>query len=90
MNRNDEVYAIDIEVLAYERKGLLRDVTTVAANEDINITAANTLSNRDDYTARLVFSIEVSNLNQMSRFLAKVDNLVNVISARRMTPHLPK
>lgn len=85
MNRNDEVYAIDIEVLAYERKGLLRDVSAVAANEDINIIAANTLSNRDNYTVRMELSIEVSSLNQMSRFLAKVDNLVNVISARRIT-----
>ncbi|OUD16215.1 RelA/SpoT family protein [Thioflexithrix psekupsensis] len=81
---SNELYAMDIEVLASERKGLLADITTLAANEDINIIAANTLSNKKESTARMVFTIEVNSVNQASCFLTKIDGLRNVMSARRI------
>jgi len=77
------LYPVDILVRAYDRFGLLRDVGTIAANEKINIVAANTLSDKKDNIAKMIFTLEVISLDVLSRILAKIDNLPNVIEASR-------
>ncbi|EIJ43426.1 (p)ppGpp synthetase, RelA/SpoT family [Beggiatoa alba B18LD] len=77
------VFPVDIQIHAYDRTGLLRDITVIAANENINIIAVNTISNKAEHMARMQFTLEVSNLEELSNILARIDNLPNVIEAYR-------
>ena len=79
-----ERYAVDIELDAYDRQGLLADVTSLLARERVNVTAINTLSNRDDNTAKMRIRAEVSSLAALGATLAKLARLDNVISANRI------
>jgi GTP pyrophosphokinase len=79
------VYPVDIQVNAYDRTGLLHDICSIVANEKINIIATNTLTDKTDNSANLTFTVEVSDLNQLSRSLAKIDNLPNVMKVWRRT-----
>ncbi|CAG0976240.1 GTP pyrophosphokinase [Methylophilaceae bacterium] len=72
---------VDIEVEAYDRQGLLRDISDLFAREKINVTQVNTLSR--DQQARMQFSVEISGLEQLDRLLALVQQVPSVSAARR-------
>ena len=77
------VYPVNIQVLAIDRTGLLRDICSIATNEKINIIATNTNTNKADNSVKMMLTFEVSNLDQLSRALAKIDNLANVMKVWR-------
>ena len=78
-----QTYPVDIVIRAYDRSGLLRDVTQVLLNERINVLAVNTRSNKEDNTASMQLTIEIPGLDALSRLLARISQLPNIIEARR-------
>ncbi len=80
---SEEVYPVSIEVVAYDRAGLLRDVTNVVADEKINLRAANATTGLKNNMAVIHATLELYNAAQLSRVLTRIENLPNVIHARR-------
>lgn len=78
-----QTYPVDIAIKAYDRSGLLRDVSQVLLNERINVLAVNTRSNKEDNTASMLLTIEIPGLDALGRLLAKIAQLPNIIEARR-------
>ncbi len=78
-----EGYLVDIAVEAYDRSGLLRDITSVLANEKINLNGVNTLTDKRDGIARMNLTLEIADIGQLSRVLTKIGQLPNVVEARR-------
>ncbi|MDT4788913.1 GTP pyrophosphokinase [compost metagenome] len=78
-----QTYPVDIIIRAYDRSGLLRDVSQVLLNERINVLAVNTRSNKEDNTAAMMLTIEIPGLDALGRLLARISQLPNVIEARR-------
>ena len=78
-----QTYPVDIAITAYDRSGLLRDVSQVLLNERINVLAVNTRSNREENTATMLLTIEIPGLNLLSRLLARISQLPNIIEVRR-------
>ncbi|MDO8266562.1 MAG: GTP diphosphokinase [Moraxellaceae bacterium] len=78
-----DVYAVDIHIRAWDRTGLLRDITGVLANEHVNVTGLQTHSNKSDGTASMQVTVEIGSLNALGRLLAKIEQQPNVIEARR-------
>jgi GTP pyrophosphokinase len=76
-------YTVELFVQAYDRSGLLRDITAVLANEKINLTGVNTLTDKHDGIARMNLSMEIANISQLSRVLTQIGQLPNVVEARR-------
>jgi GTP pyrophosphokinase len=58
-------------------------VTQVLLNERINVLAVNTRSNKEDNTASMQLTIEIPGLDALSRLLARISQLPNIIEARR-------
>ena len=79
-----ETYSVEIEISAYDRQGLLRDVTSILTNERVNVTGMSTQSDLSANTARLQLSIEVDGLPQLSNVLDRVQRIHNVIVAKRI------
>ncbi|MGO2133994.1 GTP diphosphokinase [Marinobacter sp.] len=77
------VYPVDIEIEAYDRSGLLRDITQVLSASKSDVLSLNTLSNRDDNTATMIVTVEINSLEQLARLLAQIRNLPNIIDVRR-------
>ncbi len=73
---------VDIHVEAYDRRGLLRDLTQIIDKENVNIRQVETLST-DDNIALLKFHIEVSGLAHLSKLLAKLEQQPGILHARR-------
>ena len=76
-----DAFAVDIEVTARDRQGLLRDIGDLFVREKINVTKVNTLSKNNQ--ANMQFSIEVTDLGQLSRLIALIHQIQNVVDARR-------
>ncbi|MBB3168275.1 GTP diphosphokinase [Simiduia aestuariiviva] len=77
-------YAVEVLIEAFDRQGLLRDVTALLDSEKINIVAMQTLSNKNLNTVDMQVTIEVKNFNALSRALNRLNQLPNVAAARRM------
>jgi len=79
--RRDEVFPVDVVVDAMDRQGLLRDLSEIFTREKINVTAVNTLTR--NLQARMAFTLEVPDLDQLKRALALVREVPGVLSAGR-------
>ena len=79
----EDGYQVDIAIEAYDRSGLLRDITAELANEKINLVGVNTLTDKQDGMARMSLTLEIADISQLSRVLSKIAQLPNVVEARR-------
>ena len=77
------LYPVKVRVDAWDRVGLMRDVTTMVAEEKVNIVAAS-LVNVDDQTVSVFLTIEIGDLAQLSRLLARVEGVRSVNSVARV------
>ena len=76
-------YPVDVEIEAIDRQGLLRDVTSVLANEKINVLTVNTQTDPRDHSARMQLTVEVADTDQLSRILGRIAQLPNVYDVHR-------
>lgn len=76
-------FAVQVIVTAYDRSGLIHDISGVLANRDINMSSLAT-GKRDRYNILPVYmTLEVPDLTTLTRVLAKIEQIPNVIDARR-------
>ena len=80
---SDSLYPVNIEVDAWDRVGLMRDITTVVAEEKINITSAN-MDNHSDHTVAIFLTLEIEGLAQLSRLLRKLETLRGIRNVARV------
>ncbi|MCG7588984.1 MULTISPECIES: GTP diphosphokinase [unclassified Halomonas] len=77
-------YPVTIEIQAWDRSGLLRDVTGLLGNEKVNVLAVNTLTDTDEGVARLRITLEVDGLESLGRLFSRIQQLPNVTEVRRL------
>jgi GTP pyrophosphokinase len=80
-----ESYEVDVAIEAFDRQGLLRDITGLFANARINVLTINTQTNRQTNTATMSLRVEVPDLGSLSKLLERIDRLNNVVSAVRIS-----
>ena len=76
-------YPVNILIHANDRHGLLSDITRTLSDDKINVVAINTMSNKKDQTARMAVTIEIRDLQQLTRIMGKLSLLRNVIDVTR-------
>lgn len=76
-------YSVDIQIEAFDRHGLLRDITAMLDRERINVSAMQTLSNKPKNTVDMTLKVEVTDFSELSRVLARLSRLPNISSVRR-------
>jgi GTP pyrophosphokinase len=77
----EATFSVDVVIEANDRSGLLRDITEILSRERINVTATKSASR--DASARMLLTVEVSNLAQLNRVLALVRDVPGVAYAAR-------
>jgi GTP pyrophosphokinase len=76
-------FPVSIEVLAYDRFGLLHDITGILMREHTNVRSTTTATDRHNNRVSIKMVIEVVQLNKLLQTFEKIKQLPNVISARR-------
>lgn len=79
---SDQVFAIDIEIRAQDRSGLLRDVSDALARHKLNVTAVQTQSR--DLEASMRFTLEVKQVSDLPRVLASLTDIKGVMGVSRL------
>ncbi|GEN22492.1 GTP pyrophosphokinase [Halomonas cupida] len=77
-------YPVDVEILAWDRSGLLRDVTTLLGQDKVNVLSINTRTDTDDGIARLAITLEVDGLETLGRLFSRIQQLPNIIEVKRL------
>jgi GTP diphosphokinase / guanosine-3',5'-bis(diphosphate) 3'-diphosphatase len=75
-------YPIAIRVEAYDRTGLLNDITQVVAENKVNIVAASVNVN-PDHTAIVTATLQVASVSQLARVMSRIEGLKDVLSVQR-------
>jgi len=78
-----EIYPVDILVEAYDRPGLLRDVTTVLANEKVNVSTSHMTTDKNKNLALIKLTVELKGLSSLSRVLDRLHQIPNIYAVTR-------
>ncbi len=77
----EQRYLVPVEVVAFDREGLLREISTIIADQRVNIASID-VSTRQ-HIATLNFELEISSNQQLTRILNLIDLVPSVVEARR-------
>jgi GTP pyrophosphokinase len=79
----DKTYPVDVQIESFDRPGLLRDITSVVANEKINLSSVTVTTRKKEHRAIVFATLEITDIDQLSRVLALIEQLPNVLRAQR-------
>jgi GTP pyrophosphokinase len=79
-----QTYPVSVRIQAYDREGLMRDVSTLVSNEGISMSSVH-LSTKDSLA---IFDLVmlITDIRQLSRVLNRLEALPNILEARRLRP----
>jgi GTP pyrophosphokinase len=77
-----QVYPVTIQVDAWDRVGLIRDISAIIAEEGVNLSEVNMDNHRDD-SVTLHFTLEVKSATQLSKIMSRIHSVWNVVSVTR-------
>ncbi len=78
-------FSVPVRVKAYDRSGLLRDISALLADDDVTLTRVRVdVNHRNMAVFELI--IRVKDVRHLSRVLDRLENLSNVVEARRVQP----
>ncbi len=79
---NVRTYPVPLRIRAYDRQGLMGDITTLLNSENVNMVDVDVHMTKNLADMRIV--IEVRDIAQLSRILARIENVPNVLEAQRV------
>jgi tetratricopeptide (TPR) repeat protein len=79
-------YEVNVQVRAYDRKWLLKDLTNIVAQSDVNILSIGSQVDSASGLAELGLALKVSDYQQLSELLARLSAVPGVQDARRLVP----
>jgi GTP pyrophosphokinase len=79
-----KTYPVSVRIRAYDRTRLLRDIGEVLGNEDVSMVSGDIVTQREKNLATFTVVLQVTDISQFSRVLAKLEQLPNVLEARRI------
>lgn len=82
-DREDAFYPVDLELTAFDRSGLIRDISTILADESANVTDLTTRVDRETQQTTMQISVEIRDLPTLSTTMTRLESLPNVTSVRR-------
>ncbi len=78
----DGGYIAGIQIVAYNRKGLISEITSIVANLDIDLRGVNAKV-VDDQTVVINISVEISNKNEMDSLVIKIKGVPDIVRVTR-------
>lgn len=80
-----QTYAVPVRIQAYDREGLLRDVSTIIADEKVSLSQVS-IPDVIHNMANILLTLQVADLTQLARILNRIEQLPNVLDVRRWKP----
>lgn len=77
-------YPVSVQIKAYDRDGLLRDITQLISDEGLNLGQVRAVVNQNIAIFDLI--LEVREIDQLTRILTRLEALPNVLHVHRVRP----
>jgi len=77
------VYPVDLTLHAFDRNGLIRDISSVLADDHANVINLTSHTDKKSMQVIMDISIEISDLPTLSTAITRLEQLPNVVSVRR-------
>jgi len=81
---NKKSYQVSINIIGGDRQGLLRDISTIISNERVSIIGIESNTDHAKQSMSMTIKIEISNNEALTRLLAKLKQLDDVVEAKRL------
>ncbi|NCF58402.1 MAG: RelA/SpoT family protein [Gammaproteobacteria bacterium] len=82
-NSESATYPADLTLRAYDRSGLIRDISTVLADEGANVIDLKSKTDKKTLETVMEISVEIRDLPTLSTTIARLEQLPNVITVQR-------
>jgi GTP pyrophosphokinase len=82
--QNGSVYPVEISMSAYQRTGLMQDISTILANLKVNLLNVNSNTNRDEQMVYTRLTMEIHSVDELVLIIDKLSQLPNVQDVRRV------
>ena len=79
------LYPVRLRIEAWDRVGLLRDITTLVSQEKVNIASVIT-TEHEDSSASIYLTLYTTGVGQLSRLFSRLEGVVGVFSVTRSAP----
>jgi len=76
-------YPVDLTLHAFDRSGLIRDITAVLADEDANVLDLKSHTDKESMQVIMDLNLEIKDLPTLSTAITRLEQLPNVVSVRR-------
>jgi guanosine-3',5'-bis(diphosphate) 3'-pyrophosphohydrolase len=87
--RTGQLYPVAARIEAWDRVGLLRDVSTIIAAEKVNMVGVST-QEHGDRTVTVLVTLQTDGVHQLTRLLGKLETVRGVISVARAMEAAPR
>ena len=77
-------YQVSAQIIASDRQGLFRDISTIIANEKVSIVGIESHSDNAKQTMSMIIKMEVNSSDLLTRVIDKVRQLDDVIDVKRL------
>ena len=77
-------YSVQILVRAFDRRDLIRDISTVLSTSDTQVTDISSRLDENSDEVSIHLKLRVRDFEQLSELLSRLGNVSNVIEARRL------
>ena len=81
--RRGQLYPVAAHIYAWDRVGLLRDISTLVAEESVNMVGVGTQDSDEDGRIVILATLETTGIEQLSRLLSRLEAIRGVISVSR-------
>jgi GTP pyrophosphokinase len=78
------VYPVEVSMTAYQRTGLMQDISTILANLKVNLLNINSNTNRDEQIVHTRMTIEIHSVDELVAIIDKLSKVPNVQEVRRI------
>jgi GTP pyrophosphokinase len=87
--KRGHLYPVAVRIEAWDRVGLLRDVSTMVAEERVNMVGVHT-QEQDDDQITIHVTLETTGIEQLTRLLSKLEAIRGVLSVGRRLENTTK
>jgi GTP pyrophosphokinase len=83
-HQNGSVYPVEVSVTAYQRTGLMQDISTILANLKINLLDVDSRTDQDEQLVYTRLTMEIRSVDELVTIIDKLSQLPNVQDVRRI------
>lgn len=82
--QDTQKYQASIQIIASDRQGLVRDISTIIANERVSIVGMESNTDSAKQTTSMVLKLELTHNETLTRVITKLLQLDDIVEAKRL------